>query len=117
MRADELKKMIIMSLESDPATGTLPDELEEAGVTYRFKDDFAEMIMKRLEAAESLPPADSEFFINMRLAFYRVALTGIAAIILLLISMLLGQGTLSFDSILGLGDLHDESIICLLTGN
>lgn len=117
METDELKDLILRSLESDPPQGTLLRELEKAGVSYRFKDDFTEMIIKKLVPGESVASADPEFFSNMRLAFYRVALTGIAAIILLLISMLLGQGTLSLDSVLGLGNLHDESIICLMTGN
>lgn len=117
METDELKDLIIRSLENDLPPGTLQCKLEEAGVSYRFKDDFEGLIMKRLVAGKSVASPDSEFLNNMRLAFYRVALTGIAAIILLLISMLLGQGTLSLDSVLGLGNLHDESIICLMTGN
>ena len=117
MKTDELKDLLLRSLESESPTDILLRELEKAGVTYRFKDDFAGMIMKKLVPGVSVASADSEFLNNMRLAFYRVALTGIAAIILLLISMLLGQGSLSFDSVLGLGNLHDESIICLMTGN
>ena len=117
MKTDELKDLILRSLEGDSPPGTLPGELEKAGVTYRFKDEFAGMIIKNLVPGEPVASADPEFLSNMRLAFYRVALTGIAAIILLLISMLLGQGSLSFDSVLGLGNLHDESIICLMTGN
>jgi hypothetical protein len=53
----------------------------------------------------------------MNFAFYRVALTGVAAIVLLLISIFLMEGSLSFNSFLGLKDNYDESIVCLLTGN
>jgi len=34
-----------------------------------------------------------------------------------LISIFVIQGSLSFDSFLGLGDSYDESIVYLLTGN
>jgi hypothetical protein len=53
----------------------------------------------------------------MNLAFYRVAITGIAAIVVLLISIFIMEGSFSFNSFLGLKDNYSESIICLLTGN
>ncbi len=58
-----------------------------------------------------------EFVKYMNFAFYRIALTGIAAIVILLISIFLMQGSLSFNSLLGLNDNYNESIVCLLTGN
>jgi hypothetical protein len=53
----------------------------------------------------------------MNFAFYRIALTGVAAIIVLLVSIFLREGSFSFNSFLGLSDNYDESIVCLLTGN
>ena len=53
----------------------------------------------------------------MNLVFYRVAFTGVAAIVILLISIFLMEGSLSLNSLLGLRDNYDESIVCLLTGN
>ncbi|MDQ1296152.1 MAG: hypothetical protein QG611_130, partial [Bacteroidota bacterium] len=58
-----------------------------------------------------------EFVRSMNFAFKRIAFTGVAAIILLLISIFLMEGSFSVNSILGLSDSIDESIICLLTGN
>jgi hypothetical protein len=43
-------------------------------------------------------------------------LTGIAAIVLLLISIYLKEGSISFNSFIGMGNIYDESIVCLLTG-
>jgi hypothetical protein len=48
--------------------------------------------------------------------FYRIALTGVAAIVLLLISIFMMEGSVSFNSLIGLGSTYDESILCLLTG-
>jgi hypothetical protein len=53
----------------------------------------------------------------MNYVFYRIALTGVAAIVILLISIYLMEGSVSINSFLGLGDTYDESIVCLLTGN
>jgi hypothetical protein len=53
----------------------------------------------------------------MSSVFYRIALTGVAAIAILLISIFLMEGSLSFNSFLGLSDNYSESIVCLLTGN
>jgi hypothetical protein len=53
----------------------------------------------------------------MNIAFYRIALTGVAAIVLLLISIFLSEGSLSFNTFLGMGESYDESIVYLLTGN
>jgi hypothetical protein len=47
----------------------------------------------------------------------KVAVSGVAAIILLAISVFLSGGTLSLDSLLGLGNSSVESMICLLSGN
>ena len=60
---------------------------------------------------------DIEFVKSLNYVFYRIALPGVAAILLLLISIFLMEGSLSLNSFLGLGNSNDESIIYLLTGN
>ena len=57
-----------------------------------------------------------EFVRNMNFAFRSIAISGVAAIIVLMISIFLMEGSISIDSFLGLRDNYDESIICLLTG-
>jgi len=54
---------------------------------------------------------------NLNNVFSRIALTGVAAIVILLISIFMVQGSLSLDSFLGLGNSYDESLVYLLTGN
>ena len=65
----------------------------------------------------SLSILEVDFLKTMNYVFYRVTLPGVAAIVLLLISLFLMEGSLSFNSFLGLSDNYDESIVCLLTGN
>jgi len=58
-----------------------------------------------------------EFLKSMTFAFNRIAITGVAAIILLLLSIFLMEGSISFNSFLGLSNSYDESIVFMLTGN
>jgi hypothetical protein len=117
MKRSDLKEIIIRSLdrESDPGKTSL--ELEEAGVNYRFSDGFSDRVLDKVFAAGDTVVREIEFVHSLNSVFYRIAITGAAAIVLLLISIFIVQGSFSMDSFLGLGSTNDESILCLLTGN
>ncbi len=117
MKASEIKKMLIRSLDSDSDTGEFSRMLGDAGISYDFSNGFSDRVIQKITAGGARVISQSEFLRNMNFVFYRIALTGVAAIIILLISIFLMEGSLSLDSFLGLGDTYDESIICLLTGN
>jgi hypothetical protein len=113
----EIKKLIISSLNSDADNAGISRKLEEEGVSYNFSKNFGDRILNKLFSAGVNINREVEFVKYMNFAFYRVALTGVAAIVILLISIFLAQGSLSLNSFLGLSDNYDESIVCLLTGN
>jgi hypothetical protein len=113
----EIKELIISSLSSDADTADVPDKLEQEGVTYDFGEGFSAAVLNRIFPVAIKMKREIEFLQNMNFAFRSIAVSGIAAIILLLISIYLMEGKVSFDSFLGLKDNYDESIICLLTGN
>lgn len=117
MKNSELKELLIRSLdlESDPEKAS--DQIKEAGINYTFKEGFSDRVLDRIFSAGDTVVREIEFVRNLNSVFYRIALTGVAAIVLLLISIFIVQGSLSFDSFLGLGSSYDESILCLLTGN
>lgn len=117
MKASEIKKMLIRSLDHDTDTGDFARKLGESGVSYEFSDGFSDRILEKISASGVKVIPQSEFVRGLNYVFYRIALTGVAAIIILLISIFLMEGSLSFNSFLGLGDTYDESIICLITGN
>lgn len=117
MKREEIKKLIEQSLSQDEHSGESWKKLEEAGVSYTFANDFREKIMDRLFSAGVVVNREVEFLRSWNSAFYRIALTGVAAIVILLISLYLVEGSFSLNSILGLSDNYDESIVCLLTGN
>lgn len=117
MNTSEIKKLIINSMNAETDAVNVPEILEKEGVSYNFSSNFGEKVLDKLFAAGLTVTREVEFVKYINFAFYRIAFTGIAAIIILLISIFLKEGSLSFNSFLGLSDNYDESIVCLLTGN
>jgi hypothetical protein len=117
MNISDFKKMLINSLDiySDP--GEVARKLEEEGISFDFSENFTDKVLGRVFSAGLTITREIEFVKSMNFAFSRIALTGVAAIVVLLISIFLMEGSLSFNSFLGLKDNYDESIVCLLTGN
>jgi len=117
MKPSEIKKMLISSLNADTDTTKIFRRLEEEGITFDFKSGFRDKIVEKVFSAGVTINREMEFMRSMNFAFNRIALTGVAAIVLLLISIFFMEGSLSFNSFLGLSDNYDESIVSLLTGN
>jgi type II secretory pathway component GspD/PulD (secretin) len=117
MNKSEIKKLIISSLNADADTVEVSGKLEKEGISYNFSGNFSDRVLNKLFSAVLTVNREVEFVRYMNFAFYRIALTGVAAIIVLLISIFLREGSFSFNSFLGLSDNYDESIVCLLTGN
>jgi len=117
MKRAEIKNLIISSLDANIAPGEIAMQLEDEGVSYDFSEGFDNKIINKIFTTGLVVNRELEFVRNMSSAFYRIALTGVAAIVILIISIFLMEGSVSVNSFLGLGDISDESIICLLTGN
>jgi hypothetical protein len=117
METNDIKKFIIESLSPDKDSRALKDKLDESGIDYSFSEGFKEKVLDRLARGEVVIHREVDFLRSLSTAFYRIALTGVAAIVILLISIYLMEGSLSFNSFLGLSDNIDEGIVCLLTGN
>jgi hypothetical protein len=117
MNTSEIKKMIISSLDPDTDSVEVSRRLEEEGVIYDFSQNFGDKVINKLFSAGLTINREVEFAKYMNFAFYRVALTGVAAIVILLVSIFMMEGSLSLNSFLGLSDNYNESIVCLLTGN
>ncbi|MEI6049217.1 MAG: hypothetical protein WCS03_10000 [Bacteroidota bacterium] len=117
MNPTEIKNLLISSMNSDADPIAVSRKLEEECISYDFSNGFRDKILDKLFSAGYNINREVEFVKSMNFAFYRIALTGVAAIALLLLSIFLMEGSLSFNSFLGLNDSYDESIVCLLTGN
>jgi hypothetical protein len=117
MKSLEFKELLISSLNTDADSGETSKKLEEEGLSFDFSKNFGDKILDKLVTSGSVLTREVEYVKSMNFAFSRIALTGAAAIVILLISIFLMEGSLSFNSFLGLSDSYDESIVCLLTGN
>lgn len=117
MNSSEIKKILISSLNSDTDTLESSRRLRDNGVNYDFSNDFMDKINSKLFSAGVTINRELDFVRSLNRAFYRIAFTGVAAIVILLISIFLMEGSLSLNSFLGLTDTYNESIVSLLTGN
>jgi len=117
MKFTDIKNLIIGSLDADADTKEVSRQLENSGAVFGFREGFADKVLDRIYSTGMKVSREVDYLRSMNFVFYRIALTGLAAIIVLLISIYLKEGSLSMNSFLGLNDSNAESIICLLTGN
>lgn len=116
MNASEIKNWLTGLTDQNSDAENNAEKLQEQ-LNYDFSTGFTGRVLNRIFSGEILIMREIEFSRSLSIAFSRIALTGVAAIVILLISIFLMQGSLSFDSILGVSDTQTESILCLLSGN
>jgi hypothetical protein len=117
MKTSDIKKLIISSLDSGNDAGEYAGKLEKEGVTFSFSNEFRDQVIEKIFSARIILKHETEYLKNLNFVFRRIAISGVAAIIVLLISIFIMEGKISVNSFLGLKDSFDESIVCLLTGN
>jgi hypothetical protein len=117
MKVSDLKELMIRSLDKDNDPSASAREIENSGAVFSFGEGFTERVLDTVFSKSSAVVRKTEFVRDLNNVFYRIALSGVAAIILLLISIFIMEGSFSLNSFLGLGDRYDETILCLLTGN
>ncbi len=116
MKPAEIKELILSSLDAESVSEDVYSGLEKEGVSYDFGKGFRDAVLNRIFPVAVKVKQEIEFIRNMNFAFRSVAISGVAAIIVLVISIFLMEGSFTINSFLGLKDNYDESIICLLTG-
>jgi len=117
MKTSDFKKMLISSLDHDSDPRQYSEMVESETGSVDFKEGFSDRVLDKLSVPAVAVVRELDFLRSMNIAFYRVALTGVAAIVLLLISIFLMEGSLSFNSFIGMSESSDESLVYLLTGN
>ena len=116
MKSSEIKDLIFTSLDPSSDAGLASEKLEKEGVRYSFSNGFRDQLLDRIFVAGIKIRSEVEFMRGLSFAFRSIAISGVAAIIFLLISIFIMEGKISVNSFLGLKDNYDESIVCLLTG-
>jgi hypothetical protein len=116
MKEEELSR-IIRLLDAEAT----PDRNDDAFISglraaYDFSPGFTASVMQKL--AGQVPGLYYEsILLSMNSLFMRVVVTGIAAVILLAVSVFMSGGDFSFETLLGLGNTTEEGMISLLSGN
>ncbi len=117
MENSELKKLIISSLDSDTDPAETCKRLQDKGVSFNFSNGFTDRVLDAIAASGLVVAMNkNEIEDSIRIIFYRIAIGGVAAILILFVSIMLSEESFSLNSLLGLSNSYDESIICLLTG-
>ncbi|MBE0668260.1 MAG: hypothetical protein IH593_11410 [Bacteroidales bacterium] len=116
MKPEELSKLLNLIDDSNDVTGNADELLKSLRDSYRFSPGFTTRVLQTIPLRI---PSDTlnDLTVRINSLFMKVAVSGVAAIILLAISVFLSGGTLSLDSLLGLGNSSVESMICLHSGN
>ena len=113
MNNAELKKLALKSLTEDISDSERAIIKSELITDYRFSDKFKERVIDIIDN-NGLSLFDYDFVLKLNSLFKRVAITGMVAIIALIVSIFISQGTLSIDTIIGIDTTVDDGLLSLL---
>jgi hypothetical protein len=114
MKQQNLKELLLRSVTEELDHDERKFMEAELLPDYTFSPGFGERVMKRIGMEKVPVYMRPEFIRSFNIGFKRVALTGVAAILILAISLLFSQGSLSYDTLLGIDTQVDDSLISLL---
>ncbi|HKL67605.1 MAG TPA: hypothetical protein VJ877_06900 [Bacteroidales bacterium] len=116
MKEEKMKDLFLKSLTDD----LNPDQRDALDAKLfpsdGFNPGFRERVMKVILAGRVLQEKGRKYFDkSLNSLFVRVSLAGAAAIIVLVLSLLLSQGSLSYDTLLGIDNNVDGMLVSLAT--
>ena len=117
MKPAELLKLIESGLHPEGRADLLSVRMRSEGVDYAFSKGFTDKVISRISEGVVVVNRQLDFARSLNSIFYRVAFAGVAAIIILLISIFISEGSLSLNSLVGISHDLDEGLIGLLTVN
>lgn len=114
MKEEKMKDLFLLSLTDDLDTDQR-DALDEEFFRYDgFNPGFRERVMAKIQRPVVLQEKSKRSFErSLNSLFVRITLAGAAAIILLVVSLLLSQGSLSYDTLLGIDKNVDGVLVSL----
>lgn len=115
MKPEKLKDLLLRSLTSDLGSDERKVLEEELMTDHRFSEGFRDRVMKGIASGKILVNGKREMLRLFDSIFMRVAIPGAAAVIILTLSLLLNQGSLSYDTLLGIDNEVDDVLISLLS--
>lgn len=82
------------------------------GTSFHFKAGFAERVLSKIK--DTVPVIEMDFSIQLVSLFKKIALTGVAAIIILLITIYLTAGSLNKETVVGVDTSSDDNLVSYL---
>ncbi len=114
MKTGKLKDLLFRSLTSDLETDDRRVMEKELITDFRFREGFRERVMSQIISGKVPVNGKREIIRSFDTVFLRVAISGAAAIIILMFSLLISQGSLSYDTLLGIDNRVDDVLVSLL---
>lgn len=114
MKTEKLKGLLLRSLSTDLRSDEREILEKELLTDHKFSEGFHDRVMKRIASVKILVNGKRELIRSFDSVFMKVAIPGAAAVILLMLSLLLNQGSLSYDTLLGIDNEVDGVLISLL---
>ncbi|MGM0667376.1 MAG: hypothetical protein ACQETA_08650 [Bacteroidota bacterium] len=114
MKPGKLINLFLHSL-SDETDSEQREVLEKELFTdHKFSEGFRDRLMKKINSGEILLNGKRELIRSFDSIFMRVAIPAAAAVIILVLSILMNHGSLSYDILLGIDNDVDGVLISLL---
>ncbi len=115
MKPEKLKDLLFRSLSSELGDDEREVLERELLTDHKFREGFRDRVMKRISSGRILLNGKREMLRSFDSIFMKVAIPGAAAVIILMLSLLLSQGSLSYDTLLGIDNKVDGVLISLLS--
>ena len=114
MKKDQIKELLLKSVSETLNREERRVVNEDLLPDYSFSEGFRERVLDKLGIEKMPVYLRPDFLRSLNIGFRRVALSGVAVILILIASILLSQGSLSYDTLLGIDTNVDDSLISLL---
>jgi negative regulator of sigma E activity len=111
---ENLKELVLKVLTTDLNEEEQELLKREAVPVYSFSNGFKDSVMDRISKGSVSLVLRPDFLRSLNEIFRRVAFTGVAAIIVLIVIMFVSQGSISYDTLLGIDATIDDPLISLL---
>jgi len=115
MKTEKLKDLLFRSLSSDLGADEREVLEKELLTDRRFSEGFRSRVMKSITSGRMLLNGKREMLRSFDSIFMKVAIPGAAAVIILVLSLLLNQGSLSYDTLLGIDNEVDGVLVSLIS--
>ena len=113
MEPEKLKDLLFRSLSYDLGVDEREVLEKEFLTDHKFSEGFRDRVMKGIASGKILFNGKRETLRSFDSIFVKVAIPAAAAVIILAVSLLLSQGSLSYDTLLGIDNEVDGMLISL----